>query len=100
MPILRIDHRVPDVDAWKAAFDRDPMGREASGVRRHAVSRSVEDPQHVWIDLELDTVDEAHELRERLRTLWDRVQLEGLIGAPNAHILETVERRQYGAPTS
>ena len=96
MPVLRIDHRVPDVDAWKAAFDSDPIGRQASGVRRHRVFRSVDDPDHVWIDLELDTADEARELRDRLRTLWDRVTREGLIGTPNASILETIEEREYG----
>ncbi len=68
MTVLRIDHRVPDVDAWKAASDSDPMGRKASGVRRHTLSRSVEDPNHVWIDLELDTTRHAEELRDRLHT--------------------------------
>ena len=31
MYILRIEHPVPDYDAWKAAFDSDPIGRERSG---------------------------------------------------------------------
>jgi hypothetical protein len=26
MPILRIEHPVPDFDAWKTAFDSDPLG--------------------------------------------------------------------------
>jgi hypothetical protein len=44
MPILRIEHPVADFDAWKAAFDGDPLGREQSGVRRYRVLRSVDDP--------------------------------------------------------
>ena len=28
MHILRIEHPVPDYDAWKQAFDSDPIGRE------------------------------------------------------------------------
>jgi len=34
MHILRIEHPVPNFDAWKKAFDSDPLGREQSGVRR------------------------------------------------------------------
>ena len=36
MTTLRIQHSVPDFDAWKQAFDADPMDRKAAGVRRFA----------------------------------------------------------------
>ncbi len=39
MYILRIEHGVPDYESWKAAFDRDPIGRERSGVARYRVMR-------------------------------------------------------------
>lgn len=42
--ILRIEHRVPDYDQWKQAFDNDPVGRERMGVRRYRVLRSLDDP--------------------------------------------------------
>jgi hypothetical protein len=35
MHILRIEHPVPNYNAWKAAFDSDPIDREGSGVRRY-----------------------------------------------------------------
>jgi hypothetical protein len=35
--ILRINHPVADYDAWKVAFDRDPIGRERSSVRRYRI---------------------------------------------------------------
>lgn len=54
MPTLRIDHPVPDYDAWKRAFDSDPLGRERSGVLRYRVLRPVDDPNHVTIDLEFE----------------------------------------------
>jgi hypothetical protein len=92
MPILRIQHAVPNFDAWKRAYDSDPMDRKGSGVRRHHVHRSVTDPNFVMIDLELDTVAEAEKLLERLHGLW-----KGPGGAvmrnPGAWILETVESR-------
>jgi hypothetical protein len=95
LPILRIEHPVPDFDGWKQRFDDDPMGREQSGVRRHQISRSVDDPNHVWIDLEFDNADEAAALLDRLRALWTRVEAEGVIGRPRAQILEQFETKAY-----
>ena len=70
MPILRIQHAVPDFEAWKRAFDNDPMDRKGSGVRRYHVYRTAADPNLVMIDLELDTLPEANKLLERLHQLW------------------------------
>ena len=39
MHLLQIGYPVPDYDAWKAAFDRDLLDREGSGVRRYRVLR-------------------------------------------------------------
>jgi len=92
MPILRIQHSVPDFEGWKRAFDRDPMDRKGSGVRRYHVHRSVADPTLVMIDLEFDTVAEAERLLEKLRHLW-----AGPGGAvmrnPEAWIVDTIESR-------
>jgi hypothetical protein len=70
MPVLRIQHAVPNFENWKRAFDSDPMDRRKSGVRRYEVFRSVKDQDFVMIDLELDTMAEAEILLEQLRQLW------------------------------
>ena len=92
MPILRIQHSVPNFEGWKRAFDSDPMDRKGSGVRRYHVHRSVADPNLVMIDLEFDTVAEADRLLDKLRHLW-----AGPGGAvmqnPEAWVVETVESR-------
>lgn len=92
MAILRIQHAVPDFESWKRAFDKDPMDRKGSGVRRYQVYRSVADPNFVMIDLEFSTVAEAGQMLEKLRQLWT-----GPGGAvmrnPEAWIVETVESR-------
>lgn len=54
MHIVRIEHPVKDFDAWRAAFDSDPAGRQASGVRRYRIMRDLQEPELVLIDLELD----------------------------------------------
>lgn len=94
MPILRIEHPVPDFDSWKAAFDSDPVGRERSGVRRYHILRSMDNPDYVMIDLEFDTVEEAEGLLAAMRGVWRRV--EGTIMRdPQARIVELVESREY-----
>ncbi len=52
---MRIEHPVPNFEGWKEAFDSDPVGRERSGVRRYRISRAVDDPNFVTIDLDFDT---------------------------------------------
>jgi hypothetical protein len=90
MPILRIQHSVPNFEGWKRAFDSDPMDRRGSGVRRYHVHRSLAEPNLVMIDLEFDTVAAAERMLEKLRVLW-----AGPGGAvmqnPVAWIVETVE---------
>ena len=92
MPILHIQHAVPNFEGWKRAFDSDPMDRKGSGVRRYHVHRAVADPNFVMIDLEFETLADAEGLLERLRHLW-----AGPGGAvmrnPEAWIVETVESK-------
>jgi hypothetical protein len=92
MPILRIEHPVPDFDAWKKTFDSDPLDRKGSGVRRYRVMHPADDPNYAIVDLEFDTMDEAEALLAALHNLWGRVQSEGLIGAPQGRIIEVVEQ--------
>lgn len=94
MSILRIEHPVPDYDRWKEAFDRDPAGRERSGVRRCQVLRAIDDPNYVMVDLEFDTPAEAEALLDGMRVVWDRVA-GTIMSDPRARIVEMVETRQY-----
>lgn len=94
MPILRIEHSVPDFDGWKRAFDSDPVDRKKSGVRRYQVLRSIDDPTYVMIDLEFDTQSEAEALLAAMREVWSRVQGK-LVLDPQARIVETVETKEY-----
>jgi hypothetical protein len=92
MHILRIEHAVPDYDAWKEAFDDDPLDREGSGVLRHRVMRSVDDPNYLLIDLEFENADRAQAMLGKLRELWGRVEV---MRDPTARIVETVESEEY-----
>ena len=94
MAILQIEHPVPDFDAWKAAFDSDPLGRERSGVRRYRVLRPIGDPNYAMVDLEFDSSGEAEAFLAALRELWDRVQ-GTVMENPRARIVEPVESKEF-----
>lgn len=94
MTVLRIEHPVPNYEAWKEAFDNDPRGRERSGVRRYRILRAADDPNYVMIDLEFDAANEAEAFLEGLRAMWERV-LGTLISDPRARIVEPVEATEY-----
>lgn len=89
MIVLRIEHAVPDFERWKEAFDADPVNRKESGVRRYTISRSIEDPNYVLIDLEFDQPAEADAMLGKLRDLWSRVDV---MRDPGARVVEVVER--------
>ena len=98
MSILRIEHPVVDYGAWKEAFDRDPVGREKSGVRRYRVMRPADEPNYVLIDLECDTPGEAEALLAAMRVVWQHVA-GTFMSNPRARIVEPVETKEY-APAS
>ena len=92
MPLLLIEHSVPDFDAWKQAFDKDPLGRKASGVRRYQIHRAVADPNYVFIDLDFASTAEAERMLERLKQLWAGPG-GSVMRNPQARIVETIETR-------
>ena len=94
MVMLRIEHPVPNFEGWKQAFDSDPVGRAKSGVRRYQISRPVDDPKYVMIDLEFDTAKQAEALLAAMRVVWGRVQ-GTLMTNPQARIVEVVETKKY-----
>jgi hypothetical protein len=57
--------QVGDYDTWRPMFDQDrPRAREKAKVQR--VFRGVEDPDHVFVVLEFESVEDAQQARERL----------------------------------
>ena len=92
MYLVRIEHPVPNYEGWKQAFDSDPVGREKSGVRRYQILRPIDNPNHVLIDLEFDTLRRAEDFLAAMRVVWGRV--EGTIMMnPQSQIVEVMESR-------
>src|SRR4249920_915730 len=72
---LKIEHAIGDFETWKAAFERDPVGRKELGVRRYRVYRPADDPKYVMIDLEFEAKAAAQAFLESLKKVWSRVDL-------------------------
>lgn len=97
MHTLRIEHKISDYDTWRAAFDRDPIGRPASGVLQHRVLRPLDDPHYILLDLDFASRQEADMFLDRLHNeVWgSRRDAPALVGAPQGHVIETVDVQNY-----
>ena len=103
MPILRMQHAVTSYDAWKRAFDSDPLDRPGNGVQGHRIHRMVADRDFVMIDLDFDGIPEAEAFLEKLRGLWAGPG-RAVMQNPEAWIVETIESaerapQRAGGPT-
>ena len=90
--MMRIEHPVPDYEGWKKSFDSDPVGRKKAGVRRYQILRAVDNPNHVMINLEFDTLGQAEALLTELRKLWRNVEGKIMMD-PKVQILEAMETK-------
>ena len=77
MALLLTRIGVDDYDAWKPMFDSDPAGA-GKAAKGHRISRSVENPNEVFVQVEFASVDEAKAARERLLSsgVLDRVTVK------------------------
>lgn len=93
---VRIEHTVVDFDAWKATFDRDPIGREQIGVRSYRITRGAEDPNAVGIDLDFDDADAARRFSGAIRQLWQSPQAGAVLAStPELRVLDQAEAHAY-----
>jgi hypothetical protein len=94
MTVLQIEHKVPNFDGWKKAFDSDPIGREKSGVLSYRIFRPADDINYVIVEMEFARLDEAEAVLDSLRKLW--VQVEGKVMVnPQTRILDVIESKEY-----
>ena len=94
MIVLQIEHPVPDFNAWKKAFDSDPMNRKQSGVKSYTIFRQTDNPNYVIIELEFDNLHEAEVMLLALQKLWNQVEGK-IITGPKARIIELFESKEY-----
>lgn len=91
MYTLQIEHKIKDFDLWKTAFDRDPVNRTEAGVTAHRISRPVDDPQYVVVELDFGQRVQAEALLAKLQErVWNSpAAAPALQGTPTTRILES-----------
>ena len=73
MVTLQIEHQVPSYEMWRQEFDSDPLNRKESGVKEIRIYRSVEDSNHIIIDVAFETLEKAKAVLAALQKLWGKV---------------------------
>ena len=96
MHVLNFWHTVGDYAEWKKVFDTDPLGREASGVRRYSIERPVDDESTVVGELEFDSLREAETFAGRLQELW-KGPGGRLVSNAGYRITEVLEQKHFGS---
>ncbi len=66
MALMLLGFHVDDYDEWKQVFDSDPAGRQAV-AKGHRISRSVENPNEVYLAVEYASADDAKNVLDRLK---------------------------------
>jgi hypothetical protein len=92
MTTLHIEHAITDLDTWLGAFRGFADARRAAGVRDERVTRPVDDPAYIVVDLEFDSEAGATAFLGFLPTqVWQVPESSpGLAGTPRTLILEPV----------
>ena len=66
MALMLISFDVDNYDEWKELFDSDPGGRK-SVAKGHRISRSVDNPNEIFLSVEYASADEARTVLARLK---------------------------------
>jgi hypothetical protein len=96
MYVLNYWHTVNEYGEWKKMFDSDPLGREASGVRRLSIERPMDDEHTVIGELEFDSLGEAETFAGRLEEVWSGSARQ-TVSNTGYRITEVLEQKYYGS---
>lgn len=96
MPTLQMEHAIRDFDTWKAAFERDPAGRQQSGARGYQILRPIDDPNYLIINIDFDSRGEAEAFLAKMNEVWKSTSAApALKGRPQTRIVEIAESKEY-----
>jgi hypothetical protein len=98
MYVLNFWHTVSDYAEWKKMYDRDPLGREVSGVRRVSIERPMDDEHTVIGELEFDSLGEAETFAGRLQEVW-KGPAGSVVSKAGLRITEVLEQQEFRAET-
>ncbi|MBN1562274.1 MAG: antibiotic biosynthesis monooxygenase [Anaerolineae bacterium] len=86
MAHLLIVHDVEDYAQWRTIFERHDDMRQASGCEAYQLFRDADNPNHVVILFEWDSVANARQFAES-DDLRQAMQKAGVVSRPQAYFL-------------
>ncbi|GAB93539.1 hypothetical protein [Gordonia rhizosphera] len=91
---LQVANTIDDFDSWRKAFDKFERVRADGGVRSYRVTRSVDDPTQVYVELDFDDLGHAQQYLPVLQKIWATPQSHSVLrGHGEPQIRETVVSR-------
>ncbi len=90
MVVLRLEHKAPNYEVWKNIFDTDPINRKQSGVKHYRIYRAIENPGHVVMEFEFNTLIEAQKALTSLDKFWEKTAGSVIIN-PKIQLFNIVE---------
>jgi hypothetical protein len=90
MPYVLIRHKVEDVATWKSVFDEHGPAREGHGSRGGQLFRNADEPDEVFVLLEVDELGTARRFAQS-EDLRNTMRRAGVRDEPDIHFLEQVE---------
>jgi len=90
MVYVVVKHKVEDYSRWKPVFDEHGPTREKAGCKGGQLFRISDEPNNIFILFEWDKKENATRFVES-EDLKKRMQQAGVIGKPEAYILEKIE---------
>jgi heme-degrading monooxygenase HmoA len=92
MPFVIVtQHKVEDYDKWKTEFNSGIDMRKEAGEKAYQIFHTDDDPNNLAILFEWDNLDNARKFMES-NELREKMQKGGVIGKPEIHFLEEVEK--------
>ena len=79
--VMAVSHTVKNYDEWKKGFDQDEPNRTASGLTLRALARGTENPNKVYIFLNVSDMQKAKDFAASPK-LKETMQKLGVIGKP------------------
>ena len=74
MVTLRIEHKIANFDAWKKAFNSDPINRKQSGVKQYRIYQPTDDIHFVIIELDFDNLQQAISAETALKGIFPKIE--------------------------
>ncbi len=95
MCYLIVRHKIQDFSKWKPIYDRHGAVRKQSGCTHEQLFRDAENPQNLVMLFQWDTIENARKFSQS-SDLRDKMREAGVIGTPEFHFLEEIEKKVTG----